>query len=486
MRKTSIVWFRQDLRLEDQPALRAALNDDVIPVFIWSPAEDGDWPPGAASCWWLHHSLLQLEVQLKALDSRLIVRRGEALTEIEALVEETGATQVYWTRRYEPAAIERDKRVKSKLREKSIDAESFNGQLLFEPWEIQTKDGRPYQVFTAFWKSCLAMHEPAEPTPAPRKLNAPDKWPKSDKIADLKLLPKIPWDSGFSQVWQPGCHSATRTLMSFLKSSIGDYQKGRDLPSQQGTSRLSPHLHFGEISPRRIWHEIKAVTHHHNAGDVTVGAETYLKEIGWREFAHHLLFHFPHTANEALRDDFSRFPWAHDAKGLKAWQRGLTGYPIVDAGMRELWTTGWMHNRVRMIVASFLVKDLLIPWQRGAEWFWDTLVDADLANNSLGWQWTAGCGADAAPYFRIFNPKLQSEKFDVDGAYIRKWIPELELLPSKWIHSPDQAPADVLEKAKVRLGKTYPKPIVDHQQARDNALAAFEQIKSMSKAPKGN
>jgi deoxyribodipyrimidine photo-lyase len=478
MRTSTIVWFRQDLRLDDQPALHAAQSDDVIPVYLWDPAEEGDWPMGAASRWWLHHSLQQLDEQLRAVGSRLIIRQGKALSVLTELVRETGATSVYWTRRYEPAAIERDKLVKSGLRQHGIQAESYNGQLLFEPWEIQTNEGRPYQVFTAFWKSCLNRQEPAEPEPAPRKLNSPATWPQSLSIDGLKLLPKISWDSGFAEVWAPGSQSASRKLKSFLKSSIDDYCERRDLPAQIGTSRLSPHLHFGEISPRTIWHEIKRFAHPHKSAQAPAGAETYLKELGWREFAHHLMFHFPHTAKEPLRDDFFRFPWVRDAKGLKAWQQGKTGYPIVDAGMRELWTTGWMHNRVRMIVASFLVKDLLIPWQRGAEWFWDTLVDADLANNSLGWQWSAGCGADAAPYFRVFNPGLQSEKFDANGDYIRKWVPELEQIPSKWIHEPWKAPDEVLEKAKVCLGKSYPRPLVDHQRARENALAAFEQIKS--------
>ena len=480
MTQPSLVWFRQDLRLEDQPALIAAVarGEPVIPVFLWSPEEEGDWAPGGASRWWLHHSLARLNEQLERLGSRLILRRGPAQQELESLIEETRAAAVYWTRRYEPAVIERDKRIKSELQQHGVVVQSFNGQLLFEPWEIQTKQERPYQVFTAFWKACLAHERPLEPEPTPSQIPSPAQWPKSLKLNDLKLLPKISWDGGLAEAWQPGAESARKELARFLKVAVSDYQTARDQPAVPGTSRLSPHLHFGEISPRTIWHETQRVIRQH-ASD-SASAETFLREIGWREFAHHLLFHFPRTTHEPLRAEFAQFPWKADPVGLRAWQSGQTGYPIVDAGMRELWTTGWMHNRVRMIVASFLVKDLLIPWQAGAEWFWDTLVDADLASNTMGWQWTAGCGADAAPYFRVFNPILQSQKFESDGHYIRRWVPELAKLPPKWLHAPWEAPENVLETAGITLGGTYPSPIVDHGEARNLALESFRQISQKS------
>lgn len=480
MARPSLVWFRNDLRIDDHPALRAAIErgEPVIPIFIWTPEDEGNWPLGAASRWWLHQSLLQLTEQLEGIRSKLIIREGKtALTELLALIEQTGAGGVYWTRRYEPACIERDKRIKVELRQRNLIAESFNGQLLFEPWEIQSKEGRPYQVFTAFWKCCLARHEPDEPEPAPRTLLAPAHWPKTLKVAELKLEPTLRWDLGLASNWKPGATSAKYQLQQFVDSTIGDYDSSRDQPSIAGTSRLSPYLHFGDISPRSIWHQIRKAYERHPQDQIPSGANTFLKELGWREFAHHLLFHFPSTPTNPLRPEFSQFPWIDDQKSLRAWQHGQTGYPIVDAGMRELWSTGWMHNRVRMIVASFLVKDLLVSWQQGAAWFWDTLVDADLANNTLGWQWTAGCGADAAPYFRVFNPELQSAKFDSDGVYIRRWVPELADLPTKWIHAPFKAPESVLSAASVQLGKTYPKPIVDHAQARERALRAFKSLK---------
>ena len=451
MSQPSLVWFRNDLRLDDQPALAAAIErgEPVIPVYIWSPDEEGQWKRGAASRWWLHQSLASLAEQLESKGARLIIRAGDTLAELNRLIEETGAAAVYWTRRYEPAAIERDTAVKAALRKKDVHAESFNGQLLFEPWEVQTKEGKPYQVFTAFWKSCLAKEKPPEPIRVPREWKSPERWPSSLELKSLKLEPTIPWDEGIRQEWKPGTVAAQAELKRFLKSCGDAYKANRDIPSIRGTSRLSPHLHFGEISPRTIWSETQRAM----GGRSSDGLETFLKEVGWREFAHHLLYHFPKTPEEPLHEQFSRFPWLKDAQALLSWQRGQTGFPIVDAGMRELWATGWMHNRVRMIVASFLVKDLLIPWQEGARWFWDTLVDADLANNTLGWQWTAGCGADAAPYFRIFNPVLQSAKFDPNGEYIRRWVPELKTLPTKWLHCPWEASVGELARAGVQLGR---------------------------------
>ena len=479
MNQPSLVWFRRDLRLEDQPALTAAVNRGlpIIPIYVDDEFNQSDWSPGAASRWWLHHSLDRLNNQLASLGSRLIIRQGDALSQLMSVIDETQAKGVFWTRCYEPASIERDSRVKSELRNRGIIAESSNGQLLFEPWEVQTKDGRPYQVFTPFWKSCLNRDPPGMPQPAPQRLPSPDHWPSSLTINQLGLLPTISWDTGLKKNWLSGTNSAIAELNRFLESTVMNYDVARDQPAVRGTSRLSPYLHFGEISPRTIWHATCHFVKELYGDRESIGAETFLKEIGWREFAYHLVYHFPKTTSLPLRPEFTRFPWREDAEALVAWQRGQTGYPIVDAGMRELWNTGWMHNRVRMIVASFLVKDLLISWESGAEWFWDTLVDADLASNTLGWQWVAGCGADAAPYFRVFNPTSQSEKFDPDGEYLRRWLPELAQLPLEFLHAPWAAPEGVLAKAAIRLGQTYPYPIVDHGAARLRALQALSQIK---------
>jgi deoxyribodipyrimidine photo-lyase len=496
MKEVSLVWFRLDLRLADNPALSAAIQHGaVIPVFIHAPEEEAPWSPGGASLWWLHQSLAAFEASLREHGSRLIIRRGPTLETLQALVKETGATAVFWNRRYEPAVTARDTQIKTALRGAGLLVESFNGALLHEPWTIQNQSKKPFQVFTPFWKNCLRKADPSEPLAAPKEIPAPDKWPKSLGLEELKLEPKIKWAEGMRAAWQPGEVGAARMLKEFLKNAFIDYTDKRNRPDRRGTSRLSPHLHFGEISPRQIWHAVRQAFGAPASGTALGDSESstnraggrrsiadwrtsqFLAEVGWREFAHHLLHHFPHTPTEPLREDFKRFPWRKDAAFLKAWQRGQTGYPIVDAGMRELWTTGWMHNRVRMIVASFLVKDLLLSWRDGAEWFWDTLVDADLAQNTLGWQWTAGCGADAAPYFRVFNPVSQGEKFDPRGDYVRKWCPELAKLPDEWLHQPDKAPAEVLARAGVMLGKNYPAPIVSHAIAREVALEAFAKLK---------
>lgn len=480
MASPSIVWFRQDLRLEDNPALLAAVvsGGPVIPLYIRSTDEQGIWGPGEASNWWLHQSLRKLDSRLQQSGSKVILRSGNSLNVLLDIAKQTNAAAIYWNRCYEPTAIARDKVVKAKLREEGLVAESFNGSLLFEPWDVSTKEGRPYQVFTAFWRACLAKGEPAAAGEAPKQLLSPQAWPESLSLESLGLEPTRPWIQGLANVWEPGSAGAASLLKTFINNAIGDYGTGRDLPAKSGTSRLSPHLHFGEISPRMIWQSVKKhLAKQTPAKTDHADAETYLKEIGWREFAYHLLYHFPATTDQPLRPEFAKFPWEENKQALRAWQRGQTGYPIVDAGMRELWATGWMHNRVRMIVASFLVKDLRLHWRHGALWFWDTLVDADLASNTLGWQWSAGCGADAAPYFRVFNPVLQSEKFDADGEYLRRWVPELAKLPTKYLHAPWTAPRDILDKAGVTLGKTYPKPIVDHGEARNAALSAFQQIK---------
>ena len=477
----SILWFRLDLRLADNPALEAAVGRGgaILPVFIWSPDEEGEWPPGAASRWWLHQSLAALDGELRARGSRLVIRRGPTVKALRALVRETNAKVVFWNRRYEPAIVARDGMVGEALRCDGIEVESFNGALLHEPWTIQNRSGKPFQVFTPFWKNCLNQPDPAGPLSAPKNVLAPARWPMSLALDELQLEPKINWTAGMRDAWQPGEAGSLKNLKRFLTNGFDDYAVQRNRPDVVGTSRLSPHLHFGEISPRQIWHAVRRYAGWR--GLETWRSSQFLAEVGWREFAHHLLFHFPRTPTEPLRAEFKQFPWRHDNARLRAWQKGRTGFPIVDAGMRELWATGWMHNRVRMIVASFLVKDLLLPWQEGARWFWDTLVDADLAQNTLGWQWTTGSGADAAPYFRVFNPVSQGERFDPDGAYIRRWCPELGQLPARRIHQPQRAPSDILREAGVEPGRAYPRPIVDHACARKAALEAFARIKNANK-----
>lgn len=476
----ALVWFRLDLRLTDNPALAAALKrgGPIVPVFIWAPEEEGDWPPGGASRWWLHQSLKALAADLASRGARLVLRRGPTLDALRALVRETGAHAVFWNRRYEPALIARDRAVKEALRAEGLEVESFNSALLFEPWTVANRAGKPFQVFTPFWRHCLGLAEPPPPQPAPEHLPAPPRWPTSEPLAALELEPKIDWAAGLRAAWQPGEAGALATLRRFLDGAFTSYAEQRNRPDLLGTSRLSPHLHFGELGPRQVWHSLKAWAARRGVPEATWRGSQFLAEIGWREFAHHLLFHFPHTPSKPLRPEFARFPWRRNPDGLRAWQRGRTGYPIVDAGMRELWTTGWMHNRVRMIVASFLVKDLLVDWRAGARWFWDTLVDADLASNTLGWQWTAGCGADAAPYFRIFNPVSQGAKFDPQGDYVRRWVPELARLPAAWIHQPWAAPPSVLQQAGVELDRNYPRPVVGHAIAREVALEAWAKLKS--------
>ncbi|MBN2318811.1 MAG: deoxyribodipyrimidine photo-lyase [Acidobacteria bacterium] len=444
MKKRALVWFRLDLRLSDNPALDAAAESgyETIPVFIWAPEEEGDWPPGAASRWWLHQSLQSLDTELKRRGSRLILRRGPSLNALRRLIRETGAQAVFWNRRYEPALCTRDAVVQKTLSSDGLRVKTCNSALLFDPEEIRNKSGAPFRVFTPFWKACLASAGPdffRNPPPVAWKRDLPESIP----LDSFNLEPKIDWAGGLRKSWQPGESGALKLLRRFTHSTIDTYAEKRDFPAASGTSRLSPHLHFGEISPHRI--RAACIREERKAsGD-------FLRQLGWREFAHHLLYHFPDTPNAPLRPQFKRFPWRRDRKGLKRWQQGRTGFPIVDAGMRELWTDGWMHNRVRMIAGSFLVKNLMVSWTEGARWFWDTLLDADLANNTLGWQWVAGCGADAAPYFRIFNPALQAARFDPEESYIRNWIHELKT-------------------------SKYPRPVVDHRAARQRALEALASI----------
>jgi deoxyribodipyrimidine photo-lyase len=476
----TILWFRQDLRLRDNPALAAALKrgQPVIPIYIWDEAGEGDWPAGAASRWWLHHSLSRLEASLKMRGSRLVLARGESGPVLGNLLKVIGATAVYWNRRDEPFVATRDTALKAELNDSGVEALSFNASVLFEPDLVRNKSGAPFQVFTPFWRHCLARAVGSPVRLAGGQFPRPARWPDSLELDSLRLLPSLKWDGGFYRPWQPGETGARRRLAKFVSRRMDDYAAGRDFPGGQGTSALSPHLHFGEIGPRQVWAAVQARARDSGVFPSSRGAQVFLAEIGWREFAYHLLFHFPQTPTKPLRAAFSSFPWRTDAGQLRAWQQGRTGYPIVDAGMRQLWQTGWMHNRVRMIVASFLVKHLRISWRDGAAWFWDTLVDADLASNTLGWQWSAGCGADAAPYFRIFNPTLQSRKFDPEGEYVRRWVPELARLPARFIHQPSVAPAEVLSAAGVTLGRDYPLPVVEHGAARTAALAAFKGLGS--------
>ncbi len=472
--KSILVWFRLDLRLDDNPVLTRAVETGrpVIPCFVWSPEDEGAWAPGCASRWWLHRSLDALGESLRERGSRLVLRRGEAGRVVPDLVRETGATAVYWNRRYEPWAVGRDGAIKRRLIKEGIEVKRFNGCLLYEPHAVRNKSGGPYKVFTPFWKACLQRETPEPLGLGDTRLRSPNRWPSSPGLDAFALEPRANRAAEFPHWWSPGEAGARERLERFWESGLADYATERDFPARDGVSRLSPHLRFGEIGPRRLVAK---------AGSGS-GADAFLRELGWREFACHLLYHFPETTDKPLRPEFAEFRWRQDKPGWSAWTRGRTGYPIVDAGMRQLWRTGWLHNRVRMTVGSFLVKDLLIPWRDGARWFWDTLVDADLANNTLGWQWVAGCGADAAPYFRIFNPVLQGRKFDPRGEYVRRWVPELKLVPDKWIQNPWQAPNTVLEEAGVVLGRDYPRPIVDHAEGRRRALKAYDLIKGSSGA----
>jgi len=474
-----LVWFRQDLRLDDNPAFAAAAatGRPIIPVYILDDRTPGQWRLGGASRWWLHHSLSALGETLAEHALALVLRAGEAAAVLPALAEETGAAGVYWNRCYEPYAVRRDAALKSALLAAGVEARSFNAALLAEPWEASTVSGGPFRVYTPFQKALRARlgNDPPEPSHAPASAVAPECWPASDRLADWKLLPDKPdWAGGLRATWQPGSSAASSRLAEFLDGPLPDYAADRDRCDLAATSALSAHLHWGEIGPRRIWQ----ATHERMAQDGATerGADKFLSELVWREFAHHLLFHYPDLPEANWRARFDGFPWRSDPAGLAAWQRGLTGYPMVDAGMRQLWETGWMHNRARMIAASFLAKHLLIHWRQGEAWFWDTLVDADLANNAAGWQWVAGSGADAAPYFRIFNPVIQGRKHDPEGAYARRFVPELTKLPTRWIHAPWEAPKAVLAESGVALGRTYPHPIVDHAMARERALAAYKSM----------
>lgn len=477
--KPVIVWFRNDLRLADHRALSAAITTGapVLPLFIHDPEAAGAWAPGAASLWWLHHSLASLAATLNDLGTPLVLRHGKTEKVLQSIAAEVGATAIYFSRSYEPWARAQEERIKAQFAGVEIDVKRFAGAMLREPEEVRTKTGDPFKVYTPFWRSLTALGPPSAPLPAPKALPNVAKKVPSDRLTDWKLLPTKPdWAGGLRDMWQPGEPGAHARLSEFLKTSLAGYSDRRNLPSVDGTSRLSPHLHFGEVSPHICWHRASAAKEKAKIGDAAL--ETFLKELVWREFSYHLLVHWPTLPDQPFRPEFAGFPWDEDKAKLKAWRRGQTGYPIVDAGMRQLWHTGWMHNRVRMIVASFLIKHLLIPWQAGEAWFWDTLVDADLASNAASWQWVAGSGADAAPYFRIFNPITQGEKFDAEAAYVRRWVPEIGKLPDDVIHAPWTASAAVLTKAGVTLGKTYPLPLVDHATARQRALDGYAAMRT--------
>ena len=439
--KTTIVWLSRDLRVADNPALRdAAAAGAVVPAFIWSPEEEGRWAPGGASRWWLERSLTSLDASLRERGSRLFVRRGPVVKALKTLAKECGASAVAWNRRYEPAQTSLEWEASLALAEAGVSPEPKPGNVLFEPDAVRTLSGGPYRVFTPYWARCGTLDGPRPPAGDPGALRRPAKAPAAPAVGSLGLSKEAPWQRGLAAAFEPGEAAAARELAAFLDGPARDYERTRNLPASDGNSRLSPRLHFGELSVSRVWREALGSDPSLKGG--------FLGELGWRDFGRHALFHNPSTPDTPLDARFARFAWRKDKAGFDAWKRGETGYPLVDAGMRELRATGFMHNRVRMVVASFLTKDLLIDWREGAAWFWDNLVDADLASNTLNWQWAAGCGVDAAPFFRVFNPMEQARRFDPDGEYVRRWVPEAGT-------------------------RDYPPPILDHKEARLRALDAF-------------
>lgn len=475
-----ILWFRDDLRLSDNPALHSAAGGHapVLPVYILDEESEGTRPLGGASRWWLHRALAALTADLAASGATLTLLRGPAGRVLPELAAQVKASGVVWNRRYDKAGIAVDTRLKAEFAQRGVSVQSFNAALLHEPWGVKSRAGEPLRVFSPFWRAAMALGDPPAPLPAPGRIKGYDVAVDGAVTLDaLKLLPTTPdWAGGLRAEWTPGEAGARARLERFISDGLPGYAEGRDHPDRDSTSKLSPHLRFGEIGPRQIWHAVHAA----KAAGTTRGSDRdvqkFVSELGWREFSYHLLYHHPDLGCVNLQRRFDAFPWAPSDDALKAWQAGRTGYPIIDAGMRQLWATGWMHNRVRMIVASFLIKDLLIDWRTGEDWFWDTLVDADSANNAASWQWVAGSGADAAPFFRVFNPVLQGERFDPKGHYVARWVPELAKLPASLIHKPWTADDTTLASAGLQLGRDYPRPIVDHDQARQRALAALASL----------
>jgi len=446
---TALAWLRLDLRIEDNPVLSAASQGGraVVPVFVWAPEEDGAWPPGQASRWWLARSLTSLDRDLRARGSRLVVRRGPSAAGLIEIARSVGADRVVWGARPEPALAARDRAVAAALRSNGLDPIVINSAFLAEPGTIVRGGGQPYRVFTPFWQACLAVSDEFGAAIAPPELRAPAIWPDRATVESLAIAPAAAWTARLAQRWTPGETAARKALGRFADAGVSAYEARRDRVDLEGTSELSAHLHHGEVGPHQVWRALRR----------RPGADAFLRQLGWREFGYHLLVHFPRTTDEPLRPEFARLPWREDEAEFDAWRRGRTGFALVDAGMRQLWETGWMHNRARMVAASFLVKDLLVDWRRGARWFWDTLVDGDLANNTLGWQWVAGCGSDAAPYFRVLNPDLQAQRFDPDGVYRARWA---RAVPAA--------------------------PMLDHSEARARALAAFETVRAKVKPPPGS
>lgn len=464
-----LVWFRQDLRVTDNPALQAAAEKgDILPIYILDDVNAGIHKMGAASRVWLHHALNNLNEQL---GGHLHVFNGDAEQIIQQLCQQYPVSSVYWNRCYEPWRIKRDKQIKHWLVEQDIEVRS-DGSLLWEPWQVLKKDGSHYQVFTPFFqKGCLTAEPPRRPISKPESLRFFDQKVSQLSIDDLNLLPEKIWHQSMMQTWQASESQAKQQLELFINDGLADYKQGRDFPAKQSVTRLSPYLHFGQVSANQIWYALEPLEENQQAFALK-------RELAWREFSYSLLYHLPHMPEKNLQAKFDRFAWLNEPESplLKAWQQGQTGYPIVDAGMRELWQTGYMHNRIRMVVASFLVKNLMLDWRLGRDWFWDTLLDADLASNSASWQWVAGCGVDAAPYFRIFNPVLQGEKFDKQGEYTRKYVPELANLPDKYLFKPWETPESVMMEIGFELGKDYPKPIVDLKSSRELALQSYKDI----------
>lgn len=485
MRKT-IVWFWDDLRLTDNPALYfASKKGSVIPIFILTK----DLNIGSARKWWVYKSLKNLESELRVLGGKLLILSGnDALSVLENLIFKTKADAVYWNRRYEPVLSERDKVIEKKLLDKGLEVNIFNGTLLHDPEKLKTKDGKPYSIFTPFWKKFLEEVKVESPLQKPEKIVFAAEEINSLSVDDLGLRPEINWYSRMEQFWDVSEEGALKRLEAFITKSLDSYRENRDYPYIDGTSLMSPYLANGNISPRQIWHSVmnncinKLSGLDESSEKIFKRAESFLRQIAWREFSYHILYHNPQIVFQNLRREFDDFPWRWEKdEHYQKWTKGLTGIPIIDAGMRQLWAIGWMHNRVRMVVASYLTKNLLIHWKIGAEWFWDTLVDGDLANNIQGWQWTAGCGADAAPFFRIFNPILQSKKFDPYGEYIKKWIPELKKLPVEYIHEPWKTPTHLLKSIGLKYGKDYPIVTISLEETSKEANKIYQEMKTINK-----